>query len=73
MSGEGWMGRIGLGTHSTLRDNIVGIALAEACAFEQIHDIRFACALLVETVFVLLETDGASENDFVSTCGETVV
>ena len=53
--------------------NIVWVALAETRALEKVHDVGFTCALLVEAVLVLFETDCTAENDFVSASGESVV
>ena len=72
-SRKGGMFMEGEDTHSSLRDDVVRVALAEASALQKVHDISLACALLVETVFILLETDGTPENDLVSTGREPVV
>ncbi len=63
----------GEGTHSSLRNYVVRVALAEAGTLEKVHNVRFACALLVETVFILLETDGTPEDDFVPAGRKAVV
>ena len=38
-----------------------------------VHDICLARALLVKTIFILLETDCSTEDDFVSPSWETIV
>ena len=72
-SGKGGMFMKGEDTHSSLRNDVVRVALAEASALQKVHDISLACALLVETVFILLETDGTAEDDFIVARGETIV
>lgn len=44
-----------------LRDDVVRVAPAEACALEQAHDLALADRLAVELVLVFLLSDGPSE------------
>lgn len=60
-------------TYSSLRYDVVWVTFAKACALEQVHYVSLAGTLLVQAVFVLLETDCASENDFLPAGGETIV
>ena len=61
------------GTYPSLWNNIVGITLAETCTLKKVHDIGLTSTLLVKTVFILLETDCSTEDDFVSPSWETIV
>ena len=56
-----------------MRNNIVGIALAETCTLKKVHDISLTSTLLVKTVFILLETDCAPEDDLVAAGGKPIV
>lgn len=60
-------------THSSLRNNVVWVTLAETCTLKKVHNISLTGTLLVETVFILLETNRSPEDDFVSTGRETIV
>jgi hypothetical protein len=60
-------------THATLRNDVIRICSAESGTFKEVHDIRLASSLLVETVLVLLQTDGPSENDLVLAGREPVI
>ena len=60
-------------THSSLRNDVVRVALAEASALQKVHDISLTSTLLVKTVFILLETDCSTEDDFVSPSWEPIV
>ena len=59
--------------YTTLRHDVVRVALAESSTLQEVHNVGFAGTLLVQAVFVLLEADGATENYFVSAGRETVV
>lgn len=56
-----------------MRDDVVRVAFAETGTFEKVHNICFACALLVQAVLVLLQANSAPENDFLSASRESVV
>lgn len=60
-------------THSALRNDIVGVALAEAGTLKKIHDISFACTLLVETVLVLLQSDCAPKDNLIAASGKPII
>jgi hypothetical protein len=59
--------------YTALWDNIVRIGPTEASALKQVHDIRFADTLLVETVFVLFEPNRAPQYHFFLASGKAVI
>lgn len=65
--------RQGKEAYTALRNNVVRIALAEAGTLQEVHYVGFASALLVQAIFILLETDGSAKNNFLPACRETVV
>ena len=59
--------------YTTLRHDVVRVALAEPSALEEIHHISLTGTLLVQAVLVLLETNCTAENDLVAARREPVV
>lgn len=65
--------RVREGRNPPLRHDVVRVTLAETGALKQVHDVRLACTLLVQAVFILLETDSASEDDLLPAGRESIV
>lgn len=65
--------RQGKRAYTALRNNVVRIAFAEAGTLQEVHHVGFAGALLVQAIFILLETDGSAKNNLLPACWETVV
>ncbi len=64
---------IGKMGNSSLRHDVVWITARETSRLEKVGDIGFGGRFAVDTVFILLETDGSTENDFVAIGGESIV
>ena len=59
--------------YTTLRHDVVRVALAESSTLQEVHNVGFAGTLLVQAVFVLLEADGSTKDNLVSTSREPII
>lgn len=62
-----------MANYPALRNDIVWIRFTEPSTLEEVHNICFAGAFLVETVFILFQTDCSSDDNFLTPGREPVV
>jgi hypothetical protein len=62
-----------LANYPALRNDVVWIRFTEPSALEEVHNVCFAGGLLVETVFVLFQTDRSSYDNILATGRKPVV